>query len=131
MRSIANRGHALVESISAPAGVDVLSSVLRKESILGSMMSSNSCRAAIDLHIDFGRTSIPGRLELRLAIELRSTTIELRSMVIQLRSTLNWAQINLNRARIDDNRAPIDSQSVNKWQMSLAPQSGMLNTSHE
>ncbi|KAI9614174.1 hypothetical protein KEM48_006063 [Puccinia striiformis f. sp. tritici PST-130] len=52
MRSIANRGHALVESISAPAGVDVLSSVLRKESILGSMMSSNSCRAAIDLHID-------------------------------------------------------------------------------
>ncbi|KNF01079.1 hypothetical protein PSTG_05709 [Puccinia striiformis f. sp. tritici PST-78] len=95
MRSITNRGHAPVESISAPAGVDVLSSVLRKESILGSIMSSNS-----------------------------STTIELRSMVIQLRSTPNRAQIDLTQA-------PIDSQSVKKWQMSLAPQSGMLNTSHE
>ncbi|KAH9456798.1 hypothetical protein Pst134EA_020709 [Puccinia striiformis f. sp. tritici] len=124
MRSITNRGHAPVESISAPAGVDVLSSVLRKESILGSIMSSNSCQAAIDLHIDFGRTSIPGRLKLRLAIELRLTTIELRSMVIQLRSTPNRAQINLTQA-------PIDSQSVKKWQMSLAPQSGMLDTSHE
>ncbi|KAI9608904.1 hypothetical protein KEM48_005032 [Puccinia striiformis f. sp. tritici PST-130] len=96
MRSIANRGHAPVESISAPAGVDVLCSVLRKGSILGSMMSSNSGRAAIDLHIDFGRTSIPGRLELRLTIELRSTTIKLGSLLIKLRSTLNRAQIDLN-----------------------------------
>ncbi|KAI9618909.1 hypothetical protein H4Q26_012163 [Puccinia striiformis f. sp. tritici PST-130] len=96
MRSIVNRGHAPVESISAPAGVDVLCLVLRRGSILGSMMSSNSGRAAIDLHINFGRTSIPGRLKLRLAIELRSTTIKLGSMVIKLRSALNRAQIDLN-----------------------------------
>ncbi|KAI9628715.1 hypothetical protein KEM48_011396 [Puccinia striiformis f. sp. tritici PST-130] len=44
MRSIANRGHAPVESISAPAGVDVLCLVLRRGSILGSMMSSNSAQ---------------------------------------------------------------------------------------
>ncbi|KAI9612282.1 hypothetical protein KEM48_004298 [Puccinia striiformis f. sp. tritici PST-130] len=82
-----NRGHAPVESISAPAGGDVLSSVLRKGSILGSMMSSNLGRAAIDLHIDFGRTSIPGRLELR---------------------TNNRAQIDDNRTQINVNQADID-----------------------
>ncbi|KAH9449247.1 hypothetical protein Pst134EB_020072 [Puccinia striiformis f. sp. tritici] len=136
MRSISNRGHAPVESISTPAGVDVLISVLRKGSIPVSMMSSKSGRAAIEstsieprstidrAQIEDYRAQIDWQSSSdrllsnpdRLSIELRSTTIELRSTV--------------NRAQMDGKQAWIDSQSIQKWQGSPASQCGVLDNSH-
>ncbi|KAI9626479.1 hypothetical protein KEM48_010302 [Puccinia striiformis f. sp. tritici PST-130] len=106
MRSIVNRGHAPVESISAPAGVDVLISVLRKgfridgELKLGSSHNRVTHRLWPDIDSRSTQTSTSNQAQIN--------TIKLRSMLIKLR-------LNVNRAQINVNLAPIDSQSIKNW----------------
>ncbi|KNF06134.1 hypothetical protein PSTG_00644 [Puccinia striiformis f. sp. tritici PST-78] len=88
MRSIVNRGHAPVESISAPAGVDVLISVLRKG-------------FRIDGELKLG--SSHNRVTHRLWPDIDSRSTQT--------STSNQAQINNNQTQINVNQAEIECKS--------------------